>query len=345
MDPADVNDIEVLGNQSADNYLSGMVTRAKKSLDCLFDARSLGTLSKIRSENLSEIASQKANGVKFRCVTEISKENLSLCKELMKDFELFHTPALSGSFLISDGQQYVAYLNGSNRLLKVTNKDYLDSQNFFMSLAIKDALPANQRIKEIGRGTGNEFKETLRDPAYVRNLISELLKDAVYEISILFSTKNSFLMAEREGILEEIGRASESGIKVRLLVMHDDAVKEITNTKLKAEYPNVRINFLQQLILARITTLIVDQAISLAVEVKDVADATFQDAVGLSTYSNSESTVYSDASIFESLWIQSEVDKQTQARQTYFQLFKGFKLKDEVYTRRWTSGEGERDEK
>jgi hypothetical protein len=62
-----------------------------------------------------------------------------------------------------------------------------------------------------------------------------------------------------------------------------------------------------------------------------------QGAVGLSTYSNSESTVFSNGSIFESLWIQSELEKQNNARQTYFQLFKGFKLKDEVYDRRWNS--------
>jgi len=37
------------------------------------------------------------------------------------------------------------------------------------------------------------------------------------------------------------------------------------------------------------------------------------------------------------LWIQSELDKQNKARQTYFQMFKGFKLKDEVYNRRWLS--------
>jgi hypothetical protein len=41
--------------------------------------------------------------------------------------------------------------------------------------------------------------------------------------------------------------------------------------------------------------------------------------------------------MFESLWIQAELEKQNKARQAYFQVFKGFKLKDEIYSRRWSS--------
>lgn len=340
-------DIHIVSDKDILDQLSRLIMQAKKSLDCFFDARTLNILSEIRNENLGNVAFQKANGVTFRCVTEIKKENLSMCRELMKEFELFHASDLLGSFMVSDRQQYVACLiseNGRQELLNITNRNFVNSQNFLADLLLKSALPANQRIRQIGKGLGNEFMETLRDPLRVRNLISELVESAVYEIAILFSTKNSFFLAEREGILAEIGKVSENGIKVRLLVMLDEAVKEISNTKLKATYPNVRINYLQQLLLARITTIIVDQAVSLAIEVKDVADAAFQDAIGLSTYSNSESTVFSDVSIFESLWIQSEVDKQTQARQAYFQLFKGFKLKEEVYSRRWT-GSNKEDEK
>jgi hypothetical protein len=79
-------------------------------------------------------------------------------------------------------------------------------------------------------------------------------------------------------------------------------------------------------------------------EVNDDTKETFQEAVGLSTYSNSESTVFSNISMFESLWIQSELDKQNKARLAYFQLFKGFRLKDEIYSRRWSSSR-EKEEK
>ncbi|MFI5407248.1 MAG: hypothetical protein ACHQ1D_12160, partial [Nitrososphaerales archaeon] len=55
-----------------------------------------------------------------------------------------------------------------------------------------------------------------------------------------------------------------------------------------------------------------------------------------STYSNSSATINSCVSIFESLWIQTELDSQKRIKQVYFQLFKGFKLKDENYDRQWS---------
>jgi hypothetical protein len=144
-------------------------------------------------------------------------------------------------------------------------------------------------------------------------------------------------MAEREGILDEIGQTSRA-VRVRILVMYDEAVKEISDTKLKVPQQNVQVNYLQQLLPTRITTMITDQARTLTIEVNDDTRQAFREAIGLSTYSNSESTVFSNVSMFESLWIQAELDKQTKARQAYFQLFKGFRLKDEVYNRRWSSG-------
>jgi hypothetical protein len=47
---------------------------------------------------------------------------------------------------------------------------------------------------------------------------------------------------------------------------------------------------------------VTDRELSLIIEEKED-----EDAIGLATYSNSESTVLSYASIFENLWIQSEI--------------------------------------
>jgi hypothetical protein len=56
--------------------------------------------------------------------------------------------------------------------------------------------------------------------------------------------------------------------------------------------------------------IVVDNALSLAIELKkDEMEEDLYDAIGLSTYSNSESTVLTYASIFENLWIQGELRK------------------------------------
>ena len=317
-----------------------IISNLKKDICCYFDAKNLSLIVKILSAGSQKLNGLKSDGASLQCLTEISRENLPQCKEMMKYFELYHTSCLIGSFMIVDKQEYVGYLTsgkGEERLLRIVNSSFVDSQRFLFNTIIDRALPANQRILEIGRGVGEEFMETIRDPLRVKSLISDTVRSAVYEIAILFSTKNSFLIAEREGILEEISQVSAQGVRVRILVMQDETVKEISNTKLKVPEQNVQVNYLQQLLPTKITTLIIDQAKSLTIEVNDDTKQTFQEAVGLSTYSNSESTVFSNTSMFESLWIQSELDKQNKARQAYFQLFKGFKLKDEIYNRRWSS--------
>ena len=50
------------------------------------------------------------------------------------------------------------------------------------------------------------------------------------------------------------------------------------------------------------TILIVDRTVSFVIELIDDTRSTFEEAIGLATYSNNKSTVFSYVSIFESLW-------------------------------------------
>ena len=53
----------------------------------------------------------------------------------------------------------------------------------------------------------------------------------------------------------------------------------------------------------KVTTIVADNELSLVIELKDDTQLDSNDAMGLATYSNSESTVLSYASIFETLWL------------------------------------------
>ena len=58
--------------------------------------------------------------------------------------------------------------------------------------------------------------------------------------------------------------------------------------------------------MAKVTTFLADNELSLVIELKDDnIDTGNEEAIGLATYSNSESTVLSNASIFETLWSMS----------------------------------------
>ena len=56
-----------------------------------------------------------------------------------------------------------------------------------------------------------------------------------------------------------------------------------------------------------VTIVVVDRKSSLVVELKDDTKESSYEAMGLGTYSNRKATVLSYVSIFESLWMQSEL--------------------------------------
>ena len=58
------------------------------------------------------------------------------------------------------------------------------------------------------------------------------------------------------------------------------------------------------------TILVVDRKASLVMEIRDDSKTTFDEAIGLSTYSNSKAGVLSYVGIFEKLWNQIELYQQ-----------------------------------
>jgi hypothetical protein len=104
--------------------------------------------------------------------------------------------------------------------------------------------------------------------------------------------------------------AQERSVKIRLLVGRDGEVEAETE-KLKRNWETMEIHSLQTALQTTLLVIVVDKALSLAIELKkDEMEEDLYDAIGLATYSNSESTVLTYSSIFENLWIQEEVRKE-----------------------------------
>jgi two-component system, OmpR family, sensor histidine kinase VicK len=112
--------------------------------------------------------------------------------------------------------------------------------------------------------------------------------------------------------------AIKKGVKVRILTPLDETI-ERTVQKLREvqqgepelqEEIDIDIRYIESHQQTKVTILLIDKKFSLAVELKDDAKDNSYDAIGLATYSNSRSTVLSYASIFESLWNQTELYHQ-----------------------------------
>ncbi|MGB7637106.1 MAG: histidine kinase dimerization/phospho-acceptor domain-containing protein, partial [Nitrososphaeraceae archaeon] len=88
------------------------------------------------------------------------------------------------------------------------------------------------------------------------------------------------------------------------------AVEQKINGLVSLFHPQIQVRDIETSSGPKSTLLIADRNESLVTEVKEDSKETFSDAIGLSTYSNSRSTVLSYVSIFESFWIQSELYKK-----------------------------------
>jgi len=100
---------------------------------------------------------------------------------------------------------------------------------------------------------------------------------------------------------------------------------------MRQDHNSIQIQYLLKPLQTNITTVVIDEALSLAIEARDDTKTNFEEANCVAVYSDNELTITSCRSIFETLWIKSELDKQNKIKQAYFQMFEGLKVKDEFY--------------
>lgn len=104
---------------------------------------------------------------------------------------------------------------------------------------------------------------------------------------------------------EEI--AKQHNVHVRILMPTDKSTVQ-TVQHLIQNYPKfIDIRYIEEAIGTKATILVVDRDHSLVMELRDDSKQTFDEAIGLSTYSNSKAGVLSYVAIFEKLWQQTEL--------------------------------------
>jgi hypothetical protein len=118
----------------------------------------------------------------------------------------------------------------------------------------------------------------------------------------------------------------QRNVKIRILMPKHESteqlVQRLTDRQPRYDYNNnIDIRYIEQTILdTQATILIVDQKVLLVMEIIDDSKRTFDEAIGLSTYSTSKAGVLSYVSIFENLWLQTELYQQIKESSTRLQL-------------------------
>lgn len=140
-------------------------------------------------------------GIQLRFIAEITKDNISDCRELMKTCELRHLDEVKGNFGISDGIYYRASAKTKLSsppplLICCTLRAFVEQQQYFFDMLWKKSIPAKQRMKEIEEDQKREFIETIQDSEETFTLASKALSSATEEILIVFSHANSLRQYE-----------------------------------------------------------------------------------------------------------------------------------------------------
>jgi hypothetical protein len=184
------------------------------------------------------------------------------------------------------------------QLFHANTKSFVDMQQYLFDNLCNNATPAKERIKEIGRGIRNDFTDTINEPEEITKTLNNLLISSRDEILLLFSTSNSFYRAKHSGMLNSLRQVSNDVTVKSLTQPNEDITKEPIQEDLKQSDGQIRIQYITKSLQSNIMIVVVDQATSMAVEVKDDSQRTFKEASAVAVYSNSELTVSSCISIF-----------------------------------------------
>jgi two-component system, OmpR family, sensor histidine kinase VicK len=137
----------------------------------------------------------KKRGVKLRYVTEITKDNISYCKQLLTTmlYELRHLDGMKGNFYISES----AFLapatfhekgKPASQIIYSNVKEIVEHQRYVFDSFWNSAVPAERRIKEIEEGTSSSSSSVAR--LRYKTRIIDNSDEIVKEISRLTASSN-----------------------------------------------------------------------------------------------------------------------------------------------------------
>jgi two-component system, OmpR family, sensor histidine kinase VicK len=263
---------------------------------------------------------RKGEGKGMRWIINIDKENLNLVKVFLKaGIQIRHVKNMPPmNFGVSDKEMAgtIEKMEGgkmSQSFLFSNEPLYIEHFNSLFEELWENGIDAIVRIKAIEEGVDSEGIKIIQDPLETQKLVFSLIQKANEEILVMYSTANAFHRQERAGKIQLFKEAAtERGVKFRILTPKDELIVETARKLMiaqKSQKPNknISIRYIQPHLQTKVTILIVDRKYSLAIELKDDTKQKSIEAIGLATYSNSQSTVLSYVSIFESLWTQTEL--------------------------------------
>jgi two-component system, OmpR family, sensor histidine kinase VicK len=265
----------------------------------------------------------KKRDIKVRYITDITKDNLAYCRNLMTfPMEIRHLDGIKANFSVSDLEyiasstplQEIHSLEPIQQIIYSNVKDIVQQQKYVFESFWNRSIPAEHRIMELEEGVVLGSTEVISNPIITKDLFITLVKSSKEQVLLLIPSINGFLREENLKIIQYLKEAaSDRGVYVKILTPTNDMINEKIQKIKRDNIKNFDIQsfeVISNIQINTITILVVDSKESLVIEKKDDSKLDFIDAAGLSTYSTSKPTVLSYVSIFESLINQVKLYEQ-----------------------------------
>ena len=260
----------------------------------------------------------------IRYITNIDNGNLHICKLYLKHgIQIRHMKNLPPmSFGVSDKEIAVTIekMEGGRRVqsLLISNEPlYVRHFTSLFEEIWRNGIDGQYRIKQVEEEGVESDIEVIQNPDRTEELYWGIVKSAEKEILLILPTANAVIRQEKMGIIKYLAEATRNrNIQVRILMpqvnLSHHPIEESKTLQQQQDNPtdSLNVRYMQQLSDTKATILIADRKVSLVIEVRDDSKSRFYEAIGLSTYSNSKPGVLSYVSIFENLWIQTELYEQ-----------------------------------
>ena len=273
----------------------------------------------------------------IRWITSIDKDSIELVKIFLNaGIQIRHLKNLTHMNFAVDDRNFYATIdqmeNGNfmNSLLTSNEPAYIRHYNSIFEELWKNGIDAIDRIKDIEAGVHLSDIEVIPNSARAQELYLEIVKSASEEILWIFPSINAFIRQERIGAIQLAkDAAKERNVKVRIMIPANSVIEQKIQQLKQYCYPSnmIDVRYIVQMSDTKATILVVDRKASLVMELRDDSKATFNEAIGLSTYSNSKAGVASYIAIFENLWRQTELYEQLEL--AYEQLKRHDKMQEE----------------
>jgi signal transduction histidine kinase len=140
----------VKGANEVQATLAKFASKAKIEIDVCSDRASLQSM--VKSGEIAKIL-ESGEGLRVRCLTEITKETEDAIRKLSEIVEIRHFDGVTGNFAISDNEEYVGPLVTEDghlgQLIYSNAKPLFEQHRYLFDLLWERAVPAKVRFAEL----------------------------------------------------------------------------------------------------------------------------------------------------------------------------------------------------